>query len=81
MAFEWNARTNASQRSDNAAQILGLDKDKPFTAAEFLERVHPADRTNFKALIHAVRPDKPSYRKTFRFGCPDGREIWLENLQ
>ena len=78
MAFEWNARTNASKRSDNAAQILGLDQDKPFTAAEFLERVHPDDRANFKALIHAVRPDKPSYRKTFRFGCPDGREIWLE---
>jgi hypothetical protein len=32
MAFEWNTRTNASNRSDNAAQILGLDPDKPFSA-------------------------------------------------
>ena len=78
MAFEWNARTNGSNRSDNAAQILGLDPNKPFSATGFLERVHPEDRADFKARIHAVSPDKPSYRKTFRFRCPDGREIWLE---
>ena len=78
MAFEWNARTNASQRSDNAAQILGFDPKQAFSSTEFLKRVHPDDRAHFKALIHSVRPDKPSYRMTFRFGCPDGREIWLE---
>jgi PAS domain S-box-containing protein len=78
MAFEWNARTNGSNRSDNAAQILGLDPDKPFSATEFLELVHPEDRADFKTRIHAVSPNKPSYRKTFRFRCPDGREIWLE---
>ena len=78
MAFEWNARTNGSNRSDNAAQILGLVTDKSFSAVEFLERVHPDDRPDFKARIHAVSPEKPSYRKTFRFRCPDGREIWLE---
>jgi len=78
MAFEWNVRTNASQRSDNAAQILGFDPKQAFSATEFLERVHPDDRAPFKALIHSVRPDKPSFRMTFRFGCPDGREIWLE---
>ena len=49
MAFEWNARTNASNRSDNAAQILGLDPNKPFSAAGFLERVHPDDRADFKS--------------------------------
>src|SRR5262249_27025685 len=46
--------------------------------AEFLERVHPDDRADFKARIRTVSPDKPSYKKTFRFRCPDGREIWLE---
>lgn len=78
MAFEWNAQTNTSQRSDNAAQILGFDPKRPFSATEFLERVHLDDRADFKALIHSVSPEKPSYRMIFRFGCPDGREIWLE---
>jgi PAS domain S-box-containing protein len=78
MAFEWIARSKASQRSDNAAQILGFDQKQAFSATAFLERVHPDDREQFKALIHSVRPERPSYRMTFRFGCPDGRQIWLE---
>ena len=78
VAFEWDARTNTSQRSDNAAQILGFDPKKTFSATEFLERVHPDDRAHFKTLIQSVSPEKPSYKMTFRFGGPDGREIWLE---
>jgi PAS domain S-box-containing protein len=78
MAFEWDARTNSSQRSDNATQILGFNPKQSFSASEFLSRVHPDDRARFKALIHSVSPAKPSYKITFRFGCPDGREIWLE---
>ena len=78
VAFEWNARTNASQRSDNAAQILGFDPKQTFSATEFLEHVHPDDLARFKALIHSVSPAKPSYKITFRFGCLDGRELWLE---
>ncbi|MGA8997449.1 MAG: MASE1 domain-containing protein, partial [Pseudolabrys sp.] len=78
VAFEWDARTNSSQRSDNAAQILGFNPKQTFSATEFLERVHPDDRAHFRALVHSVSPAKPSYKMTFRFGCPDGREIWLE---
>src|SRR5262249_39717164 len=78
VAFEWDALANISQRSDNAAQILGFDPKKVFSAREFLARVHPGDRAHFRALIHSVTPEKPSYKMTFRFGGPDGREIWLE---
>ena len=78
VAFEWDARTNSSQRSDNAAHILGFAPKQTFSATEFLARVHPNDRAHFKALIHSVSPVNPSYKITFRFGCPDGREIWLE---
>ena len=78
VAFEWDARTNSSQRSDNAAQIFGFAPKQTFSATEFLARVHPNDRAHFKALIHSVSPVNPSYKITFRFGCPDGREIWLE---
>ncbi|MGC2824178.1 MAG: MASE1 domain-containing protein [Pseudolabrys sp.] len=78
VAFEWDARTNSSQRSDNAAQILGFAPKQAFSATDFLARVHPDDRAHFKALIRSVSPVNPSYKITFRFGCPDGREIWLE---
>ncbi len=77
-AFEWNPRNGLSQRSKNAAQILGLGPQQTFTAAQFLARVHPDDRARFKALVDKVRVDSPSYSVTFRFIRPDGREMWLE---
>jgi hypothetical protein len=50
-AFEWNPRNGLSQRSKNAAQILGLGPQQTFSAAQFLARVHPDDRARFKAII------------------------------
>jgi len=78
MAFAWNPRTGLSQRSENAVQILGFDPQQTLTAAQFLARVHPDDRARFKAHVHKVRVDNPSYSVTFRFIRPDGREVWLE---
>jgi PAS domain S-box-containing protein len=77
-AFEWDVRSGASRRSNNASQILGFDPHEPFSATRFLERVHPEDRESFKAHIRGVRPDKSSYALTFRFVRPDGHEVWLE---
>jgi PAS domain S-box-containing protein len=77
-AFEWDVLTGALRRSNNAAQILGFDPKEPFTATQFLERVHPDDRERFKAHLRAVRPDKSSHALTFRFIRLDGQEVWLE---
>jgi PAS domain S-box-containing protein len=77
-AFEWDPRSGLSQRSENAGQILGFDPQQPFSAAQFLARVHPDDRARLKAIIDGVRADSPSYSVTFRFVRPDGREAWLE---
>src|SRR6266702_5898842 len=77
-AFEWDARTGSSQRSENAAKILGYDPQAPFTAAYFFARIHPADRAHFIAQVSSVRPDSPSYAVTFRVMRPDGQEMWLE---
>jgi PAS domain S-box-containing protein len=77
-AFEWNPRTGRSQRSANAAQILGLGPELLLSSSQFLARIHPEDRASFVALVKRVRVDKPSYSATFRFIRPDGREVWLE---
>jgi len=77
-AFEWDVRTGASRRSNNAAQILGFDSREPFSASRFLEHVHPDDRAQFKTHVHGVSPEKSSYALTFRFIRPDGQEVWLE---
>src|SRR6266705_1913882 len=77
-AFEWDARTGSSHRSENAAKILGYDPQAPFTATHFLSRIHAADRARFEAHVRSVRPDSPSYAVTFRVTRPDGQEMWLE---
>ena len=67
VAFEWDAATGRSQRSDNADRILGCVED-----GRFLRQVHPDDRENFKTLIRDLSPGNPSYALTFRFVRPDG---------
>jgi PAS domain S-box-containing protein len=78
--FVWEVGKGSSQRSTNAAEILGFDPRQPFTAASFFSRVHADDREHLKALMHDVRPERPAYTATFRYTHPDGRELWLEEI-
>jgi PAS domain S-box-containing protein len=76
--FVLDVGSGASQRSTNAAQLLGFDSRKPFAANAFLARVHADDRERFKTLLRGIKPEHPDYTVTFRYQHPDGREIWLE---
>jgi PAS domain S-box-containing protein len=76
--FVWDIRTGSSQRSANAAQILGFDPRQTFSSSNFLSQVHPDDRERFKALVRGVNPERPVYTVTFRLTHPDSREVWLE---
>ncbi len=78
MAFEWDAQTRLSHRSENAAQILGFTAQQSESSGHFLARVHPRDRARFKASLKGVRPESPSYAVSFRYLRPDGQEVWLE---
>jgi PAS domain S-box-containing protein len=77
-AFDWDVRTDLSQRSENAALILGFDPKESLSGAQFLTLVHPDDRSRLTALVRRIRPDAPSFDVTFRFVRPDGQKIWLE---
>src|SRR5215831_19943978 len=74
IAFEWDAFTGVSLRSDNAADILGFDHD----GLPFLSHVHLDDRTKLKTHIRELRPRSPSYALTFRYIRPYGGQVWLE---
>jgi len=76
--FVWDPRTGSSQRSANAAQILGLEPEQSLTASAFLMRIHVDDRERFKAAMRSLHPESPTYTTTFRFKRPDGRDVWLE---
>ena len=59
--FAWDVLTGSSQRSANAAQILGFDPVETFSAHNFLSRVHPDDRERFKASVRSVKPEHPEH--------------------
>src|SRR5262245_14452739 len=79
MAFEWNALSGETRRSENASLILRDDAfGTEFRRSRFLSQIHPEDRQYFKTLIRELHPGKPSYAITFRFVRPDGQQVWLE---
>ena len=49
-AFDWDVRTDLARRSNNAALVLGLDREQNVAKSSFLARVHPDDRARFQAL-------------------------------
>jgi len=77
MAFDWDVRSGGSQLSDNAEQVLGLNRTG--TAASFLERVHPDDRVRFNGCVRNLRPGNPSYAISYRYLRPDGQQVWIES--
>jgi PAS domain S-box-containing protein len=55
VAYEWDAATGRSRRSDNAGRVIGFVED-----GRSLKQVHPDDRHNLKALIRSLSPDNSS---------------------
>ena len=80
MAFDWDAVTGRSRRSDNAALMLGIE-DEPRGGPlrnEFLTRIHPDDRPSVKKQVRGLSRSNPSYALVFRFCRPNGEHVWLE---
>ena len=79
MAFEWDAVTGQSLRSENAADILGFEQEADSSPrSKFLSHVHSDDRASVKKRIRELSPGNPSYALSFRYVGADGRQVWLE---
>jgi PAS domain S-box-containing protein len=81
LAFDWELPADEVRHSQNAMQTLGIESNQVLSSAEWLEQIHPDDRSGVMACLHGVRPDNPSYSTTFRYMRRDGdREVWLEQI-
>jgi PAS domain S-box-containing protein len=80
MAFTWDAVTGRSQRSENAIDILGAEQGGAIKSprSNFLSHVHSDDRKMLKMHIRKLSPGNPSYTLNFRYVCPDGKEVCLD---
>ena len=80
IAFEWDARTGQSRRSDNANHVVGDEQGGTANSRrnDFLRRVHPDDQERFRSQIRKLCPENPPYALSFRFCGPNGHQLWLE---
>jgi len=77
-AYEWDAASDVIVRSEESAQILGVDKSLSLTGKRALEGIHPDDRERVVAALNDLTPEKPYLQVSYRILRPDDSEIWVE---
>ena len=79
--WETDSRTRITTRSPRAQEIFGFPEDRRASpAADWAERIHPADRDRVLGAWEAVLAGARSgYREEYRFRRPDGTWRWLES--
>jgi PAS domain S-box-containing protein len=77
-AYEWDAVTDVIVRSAESVQILGIDESEQLTGQKVLAKVHPDDREELLAAVHALSPEAPDLQVSYRLVRPDGSEFWVE---
>ncbi|HEY2170482.1 MAG TPA: MASE1 domain-containing protein [Candidatus Angelobacter sp.] len=77
-AYEWDAATDVIVRSEESANILGIDQSVRLTGEQALGRVHPDDREKVAAAMAALSVEDPSLKISYRILRPDDTEIWVE---
>ena len=78
--FDRDLTTGRIWRSDRLRTILGEGKDIAFDRIEdFLDRIHPEDRTGAEAALRDHYEKRSPYRSEYRFHKGDGSWIWLQS--
>ena len=78
-AYENHLPTGTVVRSSGYAKILGLTKPERFTYQQFLDGIHPADRSAYLEAFAALTPENPTSEVTYRFLRPMGGVVWLKS--
>jgi PAS domain S-box-containing protein len=80
ITFDWDVSADEVRFSQNATEILGLHSQQVLSGAEWLKHIHPEDQSRVAFCLDGARPDQPSHSISFRYGRPDGGEVWLEQI-
>ena len=78
-AYDHHLPTQMVVRSSEYARILGLTKPDRFTYQQFLDGIHPDDRSAFLEAAAALTPENPTSEVTYRFLRPTGGVVWLKS--
>jgi PAS domain S-box-containing protein len=77
--FDWDLPTQRLYCSDQFFRLLGVDKPANYRVEQFVDQVHPDDRSKVWASVAALEAsDKPEYHAEFRMRHQSGRWIWIQ---
>ncbi len=78
-AFSYEPVSHRVQRSENAAEILGVTlEEAKFSRNLFIEHIHPDDRKALENYRKRLSPANPYTSEKFRFVRPSGGTVWFE---
>ena len=78
-AYDWDHTTNEVVRSSEHVEILGLTEPLRFPQQQFVDKIHPDDRSKFLATIAGLTPENPAGEVTYRALPSDGTLVWLKS--
>ncbi|HVL96723.1 MAG TPA: SpoIIE family protein phosphatase [Solirubrobacteraceae bacterium] len=79
-SFEWDARTDELQWSDNMGPLWGQPRGwQPASYEEYLQTLHPDDRAVLSDAVRRAREAGEGYTREFRCVWPDGSVRWMES--
>ncbi len=78
-SYEYDSNTGTIHLTTNAARVLGLDDSRSITLSEFLENVHPQERTVAERSLKLEMSPDTETEVEFRFTRKDGSTFWVLN--
>jgi PAS domain S-box-containing protein len=77
----WRTRNSgdAQVRSSEHVNILGLTEPLRLPQQQFVDKIHPDDRSKFLAAIAGLNPENPTGEVTYRALASDGTLVWLKS--
>ena len=78
-AYEWDVTTGVVVRSEEHVKVLGLKEPLRALQQQFVDQIHPDDRTKFLAAIAGLTPENPTGEVTYRTLASHGTLVWLKS--
>lgn len=78
-SYEYDGSNGIIYLTANAAQVLGLENSRSITLSEFLEHVHPEERTVAERSLRLETSPETETEVEFRFTGNRGSTFWVLN--
>jgi PAS domain S-box-containing protein len=78
-SFEWDVTTDVVVRSPERVKVLGTTEPLRFSHQQFVNTIHPEDRSKFIATIAGLTPENPTAEVIYRVPGSDGTLVWLKS--